>query len=184
MVVTPCAKDEKINHVKHQHADPRKRPNRRHAPPIFEQQHAAPYAHSCCAHRGSSGNSVLRLTKAHEKQSVQVVRAFDIIPNGTNERKKRFKKMRSACALSRIRHTSHISGHAQRTHLRSARHGCQRTCARGRQSKRANHTEKKTKACMLNIFAHRDVRTPTSQNNYSVAAAWDSEEACSLKLTV
>ena len=37
---------------------------------------------------------------------------------------------------------------------------------------------------MLNMFMYRDVRNPTSQNNYSVAAASDSEEACSSKLTV
>ena len=91
--------------------------------------------------------------------------------------------MRSAGALSRMRHTSHIPCHAQRAHLWAARHGCKRTCMLHRQSKRAIHTEKKTKD-MLNMFMYRDVRNPTSQNNYSVADAWDSEEANSLKLTV
>ena len=57
----------------------------------------------------------------------------------TNEK----EKMRSTLALSRMRLTSHIPCHAQRTHLWAARHGCKRTCALHRQIERANHTEKK-----------------------------------------
>ena len=52
-----------------------------------------------------------------------VVRAFDTIPIGTNERKKKNKdkkKMRSTNALSRMRHTSHISCHAQKANLCAA----------------------------------------------------------------
>ena len=100
-----------------------------------------------------------------------------------NERKRK-KTMRSTLALSRMRHTSHIPCHAQRAHLWAAKYGCKRTCTLHRQIERAIHTEKKKNTDMLNMFMYRDVRNPTSQNNYSVAAAWNSEEACSLKLTV
>ena len=62
----------------------------------------------------------------------------------TNEKE---KKMRSTVALSRMRHTSHIPCHAQRAHLWAARHGCKRTCALHRQSKRAMHTGKKPTTC-------------------------------------
>ena len=50
--------------------------------------------------------------------------------------------MRTTVPLSRMRLTSHIPCHTQRAHLWAAKHGCERTCALHRQSKRANHTEK------------------------------------------